>query len=450
MQPAELEKFNQAVALAQAGRKQEARSLLAELLRTYPNDPNVLLWFAFTTDDLNQSRLALEKVRALDPANPALPGAESWLAQQQAAMAPASVDFLLSSTAKPEPQTETPNDGYEYKTGNFSQSQGSYQGQGYGQYNGSEAGYYQQSYRPTVMYQQERPDFFGRIGLGWQFMSQAIGMARENPGLIMPSLYALGANVLIGLLLELPLAFAYSSSRSNRNDILIYIALFLVLLLNYLVTYFFSAVTIHLVHQYITTGQGDKKLAWAAANNNGMAILMVAAVSALIATIRSAVRTQRRGLGRWIANLIIGFIEGIWTTATFFILPAIVLEDRKMGDAVGRATYIMKSNLLQLGVGYVGIAFISRLVGFITMLTALGLAFLIFITLAKASILAALILAGLVIVVTLALTTAFQSYLKIAYYTCLFKWAADTEKLGSYAQAPAPLHAVLASRVYSY
>lgn len=461
MQNADLESFNHAVELANTGRKQEARAILAQLLRTYPNDPNILLWLAFTTEDLNQSRQAIQKARMIDPNYPALAGAESWLAQQeqkqaeqQVPAATVSVDFLLASStvkAKAEEssssrQQEKPNDGYEYKAGTFSSSQPGYHSQGYAQPNSN---YYQSSGR-SVVYEHEQPDFFGRIALGWQFLKQAVGMARENPGLVLPSLYALGANVLIGLFLGLPLAIIYSSSKNSRTDFVLYAALFLVVLLNYMVTYFFSAVTIHLVHQHITSGQTDKKRAWAAANNNGISILMVAAVSALVSTIRSAIRRQRRGVFGLIASMIIGFIERVWTTATFFILPAIVLEDRKMGDAVGRATYIMRSNLLQLGIGYVGLALVSNVLGFMTMIISVGLALLIFLALAKASLIAALILAGLIIMITLALTMAFQSYLKIAYYTCLFKWACDSEKQGSYAEAPAPLHAILASRAYSY
>lgn len=459
MQSADLESFNQAVVLANAGRKQEARTILAQLLGNYPNDPNVLLWFAFTTEDLNQSRQAIQKVRFFDPNHPTLPGAESWLAQQEALpkaqAASVSVDFLLASStvanstekaSRPYEKKLDSSDSYTYNNSSYSQQ--SSQNHSYSQATQQSS---QQAPQPTAFYyQQERPDFFGRLALGWQFLKQALILAKENPGLVLPSLYALGANTLIGLFLGLPLAIFYSSNKNSRGDYVIYIALFLVLLLNYLVTYFFSAVTIHLVYQHLTSGQGDKKQAWAAANNNGITILIVAAVSALVATIRTAIRNQRRGVVGLIARMVIGFIERLWTTATFFILPAIVLEDRKLGDAVGRATYIMRSNLLQLGVGYIGLALLSNLLGFITMLGALGVAFLIFITLVKASLLAALILAGLVIIITLALTTALQSYLKIAYYTCLFKWACDSEKQGSFAQAPAILHSVLARRAYNY
>lgn len=443
MQGAELEKFNQAVALANAGRKAEAQAILAQLVTLYPEEPNVLLWYAFTSDDLSQAEIAIERVRLLNPLNPALPQAESWLAQQLTANSPVSPDSLVAARSKNVSDSQNASS----QAQNQGQNYNSYQEQAYNSASTSNANWQRP---PVVAYRQEQPGFFGRIGLGWQFMKQAFAMARENPGLIKPSLYALGANTLIGLFLGLPVAIMYSSSKTTRDDVLYYFALFLVLILNYLVTYFFSAVTIHLVYQHITTGQSDKKQAWAIANQHTTTILMVAAISAFVATVRTAIRNQRRGIPGMIASLVIGFIESVWTVATFFIVPAIVLENRKLGDAVNRATYIIKSNFLQLSIGYIGVSFVSSLIGFIAILGSLALALLVFLALAKISALIGLVLAGLIVIVSLAVISAFRAYLKISYYTCLFKWAMDTEQQGNYAQAPAPLHAVLAGRAYSY
>ena len=100
MLPLDLEKFNQAVELANSGQKEEARRRLVELMRVYPDDANILLWFAFTTPNRVQSQLALSKVRVLDPRNPSLPGAESWLAAQQANTSPAlALDNFLASNS---------------------------------------------------------------------------------------------------------------------------------------------------------------------------------------------------------------------------------------------------------------------------------------------------------------------------------------------------------------
>jgi hypothetical protein len=98
MLPHDLEKFNQAVELANSSQREKARRLLIELMRIYPEDANVLLWFAFTTPNRVQAQLALSKVRVIDPHNPSLVGAESWLATQLPTNDPGlALDSFLAS-----------------------------------------------------------------------------------------------------------------------------------------------------------------------------------------------------------------------------------------------------------------------------------------------------------------------------------------------------------------
>ena len=81
---ADLQQFQQAVSIAQAGRKEEAHTVLTQLAYTNPNDSNLLLWLAFTATNLSTAHFALTRLRQLDPANPSLPGAESWLLTEEA------------------------------------------------------------------------------------------------------------------------------------------------------------------------------------------------------------------------------------------------------------------------------------------------------------------------------------------------------------------------------
>jgi hypothetical protein len=85
MQPDELVNYNQAVSLARAGSTAEAHTLLDPLCRAHFDDPNVVLWWAFTSSSLEEASYGINRVKELDPTNAALPGAYDWLAQQQAA-----------------------------------------------------------------------------------------------------------------------------------------------------------------------------------------------------------------------------------------------------------------------------------------------------------------------------------------------------------------------------
>ncbi len=449
MLSAELERFNQAISLAQSGSKQAARSIIVELLRSYPQDPNLLLWFAFTTADLTQAQLALVKVRVLDPANPALPEAETWLSQQQTERATAA----WFKTATPTSQITTPPNQFNatpmLQTAGAAANFTNFQTSGARTQSpvnsttstdaNTGAGYYRTA-GPGVRYQTTAPSYFDKIVLGWQFLKQAVGMAKTNPDLIKPSFYAIGANFLASLLLAAPFIILYLSVKS---DTVIYLALFGMFVVNYFITYFFSAVTIHLVHQHLTKAKSEIKLAWDAARRNGPAILLVAMVSAFLNALRLALRDRENGVWGIVGSIIARLVEAIWTTATFFILPAIVLENREMGDAVKRATSIIKGNLLQFGIGYIGVGLVCNVLGLLASLAGLLVALGIYFALVKVSALVAIMLALVVFIAILAVVSAFKSYLKIAYYTCMFDWARQSESVGSFAPAPAPLELVL-------
>jgi hypothetical protein len=84
MDPAQLQSFNEAVALAQDGRKAAAYQGLARLANSNPNDENILLWLAFTTPDLKESERAITQIKLLNPANPNLGSAAAWLERERA------------------------------------------------------------------------------------------------------------------------------------------------------------------------------------------------------------------------------------------------------------------------------------------------------------------------------------------------------------------------------
>ena len=127
-----------------------------------------------------------------------------------------------------------------------------------------------------------------------------------------------------------------------------------------------------------------------------------------------------------------------------------IIEDLSLPQALKRATYIVKNNLLLVAVTEVGVGTVVGLAGFLLGLLAVALGVVVFLALASISLAAAIVAAVLVAGLPLALITAFTSYVTTAYHTCLFLWAREAEKAVSQGQsaqtarAPAPLAAVLA------
>jgi hypothetical protein len=435
MRPEDLQCFNQAVAMAQTGQKTAAYQLLLKLNQTYPDNANLLLWLAFTSASLAEARTLINKAAWLEPNNIAIPGAKDWLmqaeSQNQTAVTsqittPNRVNtntFSTNATFTPDRRITTPTRppklGYQYQS---------------------------RTQQQRIAYRAEQPDFSERFKLGWQFMKQVVKMAREDSNLLRPSFYSIVFNVLVSLVLTIPLFLIYIR---NGNIAIIYLALFLVLLANYFVTYFFSAITIHLVHQHLTIGTSNMSLAWAVVRRSTGGILVVAAVSALIDAFRRTLSENNPNVLGILGGMVARTIETIWTTATFFILPAIVIEDLETGAAVKRATYIIKHNLLQVGVSYVSLSILGVLIKLTGGLLGLGLGAIVFYGLIKVNLFLALLLALVVTVIMLAIGSALKSYLQIAYYTCLFSWAIAVERQGVYAPAPAPLRVTLQNRAYA-
>lgn len=71
--------FAEAVALAQAGRKQEAYKALKELETASPNDINVLLWVAFTAPNSGEAQRAISAAARIAPGNSSVIQAQQWL-----------------------------------------------------------------------------------------------------------------------------------------------------------------------------------------------------------------------------------------------------------------------------------------------------------------------------------------------------------------------------------
>jgi hypothetical protein len=167
----DIERFNQAISLAQSGQREEARVIIVQLLRTDPNDPNLLLWLAFTSGKIEQARLALSKVRVIDPTNPSLPNAENWLMEQEAQQK-ANFNSAIPTITKPNPSGALPSFRVSERSANY-------------QAENADDSYQLATLNPDVQqqeveYKQESPGYLNRIAEGWQSLKQALNIARHK------------------------------------------------------------------------------------------------------------------------------------------------------------------------------------------------------------------------------------------------------------------------------
>ncbi|VVB56397.1 Uncharacterised protein [uncultured archaeon] len=274
---------------------------------------------------------------------------------------------------------------------------------------------------------------FENIFKGFSFIKESFSLIGKDADVIKPSFYSIFVGVFFTIFSVIIMLFLESGLNLGS---MFYLLAFLVLLGNYFISYFFTGMTAFLVYDYFKDGDATLSEAWVATKKNMLTIFYLAIISAIVNIILGVLRGKaQRGQGAigGLSGMILGFIEKAWTVGTYFMIPAIVIEDRDLGSAVERTTQIIKRNLLPIGVGEIAVGLVTGILSFIGIIIAIFIGFSL-ITITGPII--ALLLAAILIVIVIALSM----YVTTAYHTCLFLWARNIEGApGSSIKPPAPI-----------
>jgi len=271
-------------------------------------------------------------------------------------------------------------------------------------------------------------------------MKEAFAMAKEDRSLLKPSLYSVLIGIAYWVIWVVIIIGGDIDLESGAGKAIGALATFG----SFAIFYFFMGMTVNMIDVHIKGGTPSLSEAYADAKQNFIAILFLALISTIVELISKAVRrssNESEGIGGAIVlRIIASIIESVWTIISFLLLPAIIIEDASLGDALKRVREISKGNYMQISIGEVGIRVVTSLIGFGVMLLLMAFGYLSF------GMLGGTVGTALGIIVCgsiLCVYVAFSSYLRMAYYTCLYIWAADLIDNGPEAQAPLPLARVL-------
>ncbi|MBI4315053.1 MAG: hypothetical protein HY679_03890 [Chloroflexi bacterium] len=297
---------------------------------------------------------------------------------------------------------------------------------------------------------------FQSLSRGWGFLKQAVSMVAKDRDLIKPSIMAFFANAAVGIVFAVPMVAAAILLGGNDNTVgrVVLGGLGAIMLfVQYTVSYIFSGMTVYLIYGFLSEGDGRMDKALAIIRRDILDIMSLAAASAVVKMLQNALRGRdSRGRVNPIGGLLAGVLEAVWTTATYFVLPAMIIEDLNLPAALKRATYMIKNNLLLVAVSEIGVSAITGFAGFIvvagSIVAAVGLAAGLG-ALGEAALIVGIVLGVALVALVIAATTVASSYITTAYHTCLFIWAREAEKAQVQGQsvaavrAPAPIAAVL-------
>jgi hypothetical protein len=292
---------------------------------------------------------------------------------------------------------------------------------------------------------------------GWQFLQQAWSMALKDKDLLKPSIYSLIVGMIVSVIGIIPIIIAaFALGDSQIGNIVLFVLGAILVFVQFVVGYVFSAMTVYLIFGYLSEGDGRMDKAWAIVRRDFFDILTLAAASTAVNLLKSlANRNRRGGVGASLARAATGLLEVLWTEAAFLILPAMVIDDLNLKEGLTRVLKITKENLLLVGISTVGVRWVTGLIGFVLGVIGFVLGFGIFYGLgsffgfAGVGLVISIALAVLVGSIFIMLASVVSSYTGTAYHTCLYIWAREVEKaqvagkVSSQVLAPAPLAAVL-------
>jgi hypothetical protein len=297
---------------------------------------------------------------------------------------------------------------------------------------------------------------------GWSFLQQAWQMAFKDKDLLKPSIYALisGAIVTaIGIIPIIIVVFLFDTSGLIGRALLFIFGAILVFA-HFIVSYVFSGMTVYLIYQYLTEGDGKMSTAWSIVQRDFFDLVTLAAASTAVSVLRSAAqrnRNRRGGIGAIGASMLsaaAGFLEVLWTEAAFLILPAMVIEDLNLVDGGKRVGQIVRDNLLLVGISTVGVRAVTGLIGFLLGVSGavlgFGIGYGIILVFGNGTIglIIGIVLGMMIFFAFTIVASVINSYTSTAYHTCLYLWARNVEQAQAAGQpiqiaAPAPLAAVL-------
>jgi len=266
---------------------------------------------------------------------------------------------------------------------------------------------------------------FGSYSRALAFMAQIFTLAREHKALLRP--------LVVDLVVTTIIMAAFTVLELFTPYRFFYAVMGLEAFVLYFVDYACNSLTASLVYDYATTGQASMQTALPRVKKALPGVLTFAAVSALL----DVAATYARERNDVASRIILRVLRAIWTTATYVIMPALVIEGVSFGDAFKRSKSLMEHDPTGVGAGIVAMSITSYIVA----LVCFPLSYVLLRAGAHIHPAVGALLAMLVV----NLYWAVSGWMKIAYSTCFYLWARECERTGTtdHALAPQPLRTAL-------
>jgi hypothetical protein len=206
------------------------------------------------------------------------------------------------------------------------------------------------------------------------------------------------------------------------------------IILLYFIDYFNNGITVSLIYDQVTTGKAEFGPAVSNTLKSAPGILMFATISGILDLLVSYAQERGDVVGKILTRV----IYMIWTTATYMVMPTMIIEKTGFFAAFSRSKDVMKNDPTQVGLGVIGIGIVNYVLNIVCVVGAYYAM--------NALVTVSPILAAFAFYFIINIFWGVSGYLKITYHTCFYLWAKSCETANSADPklAPAPLAAALA------
>jgi hypothetical protein len=261
----------------------------------------------------------------------------------------------------------------------------------------------------------------GRLGNSWNVFKQSLTVVKQDKELLLLPVIAGLASFLIFLSFVFPaytvglLERAASGTDQNAEYTVYGLMLVMYLILSF-ITIYFQAALMFGADERLGGGNPTLGTALRGANKRLGKIFVWSLFAATVSLLIQALEAALRRFGNQLAASIIGSILGTaWTLMTFFVIPAVVFENKGPFDALKRSGSLFKQRWGESLVGHYGI---GAIMGLFTFLSILGIGFVAFLVGSiNPTIMIAVLVIGILWLVFLAvLGAALSGVYKVALY----------------------------------
>lgn len=279
--------------------------------------------------------------------------------------------------------------------------------------------------------------FFDMLSRSWSFFVAAVRMLFGYPLMLVPSLLStLVAAAILGtgylVMRATGVWQLYMHSPRNATPWQFWAMAVPFSLLAYVAMIACMGMVVHMVDVYLRGRRATLRQAFADVVRNFPALFYLAVVNTVVDLLTSLAREKRRSAA---TEALTEAVETAQRVSNHLLVPVIMLEDKPLKDATKRAYALFRRRALDVVIAEAGLLLANKVIGWVVMVPLLA-------ALAWAAVVAKALLPATIAVAVgvLVVQEAITGFVRVAYYTCLYLWAAAMEtKATELVPAPEPL-----------